>query len=74
MVISPANKSARANLNSLKSDFDPDELESLADVETILRDAGWSRIEAKSMIARVRDIVLRDADPSETSPTAVVKA
>jgi HK97 family phage prohead protease len=74
MVISPANKSARANLNSLKSDFDPDELESLADVETFLRDAGWTRVEAKSMIARVRDIVLRDADPSETSPTAVVKA
>jgi hypothetical protein len=71
MVISPANKSARANLTSLKSDFDPEEMESLADVEVILRDAGMSRLEAKSMLARVRDIVLRDADKSETSPTAV---
>jgi hypothetical protein len=62
MVISPANKLARADLGSLKSDFDPDEMETLADVETILRDAGMTRVEAKSMIARVRDIVLRDAD------------
>jgi HK97 family phage prohead protease len=71
MVISPANKLARADLGSLKSDFDPEEMESLADVEAILRDAGMTRIEAKSMIARVRDIVLRDADKGETGPTAV---
>ncbi|TCK37979.1 hypothetical protein B0G84_3280 [Paraburkholderia sp. BL8N3] len=73
MVIAPANKLARADLSSLKSDFDPSELESLADVETILRDAGMTRLEAKSMVARVRDIVLRDADKGETSPTVVTK-
>lgn len=71
MVIAPANKLARADLASLKSDFDPSELESLADVETILRDAGMTRLEAKSMLARVRDIVLRDADKGDDSPTAV---
>jgi HK97 family phage prohead protease len=72
MVISPANKLARADLASLKSDFDPDDMESLADVETFLRDAGMSRVEAKSFIARVRDIALRDAGKDDTS-TAVVK-
>jgi HK97 family phage prohead protease len=70
MVISPANKLARADLGSLKSDFDPDDMESLADVETFLRDAGMSRVEAKSFIARVRDIALRDADKPDTSPAA----
>lgn len=71
MVIAPANKLARADLTSLKSDFDPAEMESLADVETILRDAGMTRLEAKSMVARVRDLVLRDADKGETSPIVV---
>jgi uncharacterized protein len=71
MVIAPANKLARADLGSLKSDFDPSDMESLADVEVVLRDAGMTRLEAKSMIARVRDIVLRDADPAETRPTDV---
>ncbi|MBB5469365.1 hypothetical protein HDG32_005512 [Paraburkholderia sp. CI2] len=56
MVISPANKSARANLGSLKSDFDPDEMKSLADVEAFLRDAGMSRVEAKAFIAKARAI------------------
>ncbi|HWT37277.1 MAG TPA: HK97 family phage prohead protease [Paraburkholderia sp.] len=72
MVISPANKSARANLGSLKSDLDPDEMKSLADAEAWLRDAnGWSRIEAKVYIARVRDMVLRDAGLSDDSATVV---
>lgn len=71
MVIAPANKLARADLGSLKSDFDPDEMECLADVEAVLRDAGLSRIEAKSMIARVRDLVLRDAETDGSSATAV---
>ena len=56
MVISPANKSARANLGSLKGDFDPDEMKSLADVEAFLRDAGMSRVEAKAFVAKVRAI------------------
>jgi uncharacterized protein len=68
MVIAPANKLARADLGSLKADFDPEEMETLADVETILRDAGMTRLEAKSMLARVRDIVLRDADKGEPKP------
>lgn len=71
MVIAPANKLARADLASLKSDFDPDDMESLADVETFLRDAGMSRVEAKSFIARVRDIALRDAGQTDTSTAAV---
>jgi hypothetical protein len=70
MVIAPANKLARADLASLKSDFDPDDMESLADVETFLRDAGMSRVEAKSFIARVRDIALRDAGKADTSHLA----
>ncbi|HEY2023565.1 HK97 family phage prohead protease [Paraburkholderia sp.] len=76
MVIAPANKLARADLGSLKADFDPDELESLADVEMILREAGMTRIEAKSMIARVRDLVLRDAGKGDDKPDleVVVKA
>jgi HK97 family phage prohead protease len=73
MVIAPANKLARADLGSLKADFDPEEMKSLADVELILRDAGLSRLEAKSMLARVRDIVLRDADKGDDSPTGVRK-
>jgi uncharacterized protein len=67
MVIAPANKLARADLGSLKADFDPEEMKSLADVEAILRDAGMTRIEAKSMLARVREIVLRDADKGDDS-------
>jgi HK97 family phage prohead protease len=70
MVIAPANKLARADLASIKSDFDPDDMESLADVESFLRDAGMSRVEAKSFIARVRDIALRDAGKSDTSTAA----
>jgi len=74
MVISPANKSARANLSSLKASIDLQKLESLADFEALLRDDGWSVIEAKSILARWREIVLRDADKGETSPTAVEKS
>ncbi|MFM0224162.1 HK97 family phage prohead protease [Paraburkholderia dipogonis] len=71
MVIAPANKLARADLGSLKADFDPEEMKSLADVESILRDAGMTRIEAKSMLARVREIVLRDADKGDDSASDV---
>lgn len=71
MVIAPANKLARADLASLKSEFDPDDMESLADAETFLRDAGMSRLEAKSFIARVRNIAPRDADKGDTSTDAV---
>jgi HK97 family phage prohead protease len=71
MVISPANKQARANLGSLKSaDFDPDALKSLADVEAFLRDAGMSRVEAKAFIACVRDRSLREAGTADDSTAA----
>ncbi|SPA17250.1 HK97 family phage prohead protease [Cupriavidus taiwanensis] len=70
MVIAPANKLARADLQTLKNElpggFDLEEMESLADFEDYMRDAcGLTRKQAKSMVARVRSIALRDADPAK---------
>jgi len=58
-VTFPANGAAR--VHAVKS---IDELETLADIELALRDAGFSRNDAKTLIAKVKGS-LRDADDSE---------
>jgi len=57
LVTFPANREAR--VHSVKS---IDEMESIADIELSLRDAGYSRKEAKILVAKIKDQTLRDAD------------
>ena len=58
-VTFPANGAAR--VHAVKS---IDEIENISDIEDNLRDAGYSRTDAKHLIAKVKDN-LRDADDSE---------
>lgn len=57
LVTFPANGKAR--VHSVKS---IDEVETIADCEKNLRDAGYSRKEAKQLVAKIREQTLRDAD------------
>ena len=57
LVTFPANGKAR--VHDVKT---VDELETIADFELILRDAGFSRKEAKTLLAKMKDRTLRDAD------------
>jgi hypothetical protein len=58
-VTFPANGEAR--VHAVKS---INEIETVSDIEDSLRDAGYSRTDAKHLIAKVKD-TLRDADDSE---------
>ena len=57
LVTFPANGKAR--VHSVKS---IDEVETIADCEKSLRDAGYSRKEAKQLVAKIREQTLCDAD------------
>lgn len=57
LVTFPANGKAR--VHDVKS---IDDMDSIADIEVSLRDAGYSRKEAKKLVAKIKDQTLRDAD------------
>jgi len=59
-VTFPANGKAR--IDAIKS---IDDLDGPAEIETILRDAGFSRKEAKHLMAKIRGENLRDADDTD---------
>lgn len=59
-VTFPANGKAR--IHSVKS---IDDLDSPAEIEEFLREAGMSRMEAKHLIAKIKGVNLREADASE---------
>ena len=57
LVTFPANGKAR--VHDVKS---IDDMETIAEIEVYLRDAGFSRKEAKKLVANIKDQTLRDAD------------
>lgn len=59
-VTFPANGMAR--VSGVKA---IDDLDTPADIETFLRDAGMSRTEAKHLIAKIKGVDLREAEASE---------
>lgn len=63
VVEEPADLGAK--INDVKSAMDA--AETLKDIETLLRDAaGFSRADAKSLVARIKSMALRDADADGT--------
>lgn len=69
IVTMPAEDAAR--IDSVKAALAA--IESISDCEQILRDAGLSRTEAKTFLARLKDITVRDA-PGFEAENAALKA
>ena len=60
LVTFPMNGKAR--IHSVKS---IDEIEGIAEIEANLRDAGYSRKEAKTLVAKMKNQILRDAEDED---------